>query len=252
MRGGPTPAWTFIIVPPTTIASTRRVGVRMRTVRRALMLACLVIAPVLVLSWSWLDTQATTTEMLADRVAAQERVMRLLTDSLNAYLSEAVAERVSRSPPANMIMPLAGRVTSWFSRARLHPILRIRREHRGIDVAAAAGTRIVAPAQTTVAYVGRRFGFGLTVELVHRGGVVTRYAHCRAILVKTGDQVAMGQGIATVGSTGLATGPHLHFEVLFKGTAVDPVQFLAGTRTSPPLLNGAQGTEKASPANDEE
>ena len=232
MRRGLTPAWTLIIVPPTPKASTKRIGVRMRTVRIVATLTLVLLAPVLGMSWAWMDTQASTAVMMADRLAAQEQTLSALTDSLNTYRHEALAERAATSPPAGMIMPLAGRITSWFSRSRLHPILRVWRPHRGIDVAAAAGTRIVAPATATVASVGRRFGFGLVVELVHSGGVVTSYAHCRTALVKRGDRVVMGQAIATVGSTGLATSPHLHFEVLVKGRAVDPVQFLAGTRTS--------------------
>jgi murein DD-endopeptidase MepM/ murein hydrolase activator NlpD len=232
MRGGLTPAWTLIIVPPTARASTKRVGVRMRTVRRVATMVMVLLVPTLVMSWTWVDRQARTAVTMADRIAAQENTLALLTDSLNAYRSQALAERASKSPPAAMIMPLAGRITSLFSRARRHPVLRILRPHRGIDVAAAAGTRIVAPATATVAFVGRRFGFGLVVELVHSGGVVTRYAHCRSALVQRGDRVTMGQTIATVGSSGLATGPHLHFEVLVKGTAVDPMRFLAGGRPS--------------------
>jgi murein DD-endopeptidase MepM/ murein hydrolase activator NlpD len=132
-----------------------------------------------------------------------------------------------------MIMPVVGTITSRFSRSRFHPILQIFRAHRGVDLSAPAGTRIVAPAAGTVSAVGRRFGFGLTVEVVHSGGVVTRYAHCRSSLVRRGDQVTMGQPIATVGASGLATAPHLHFEVLVRGTAVDPIKFLATTRTPP-------------------
>jgi murein DD-endopeptidase MepM/ murein hydrolase activator NlpD len=230
MRGALTPAWPLIIVPPTPKASTKRVGVKMRTVRRRAATVIMVITPALALTWSWMETQAATAAMLADRLAVQERLVAVLTDSLDGYRRDALAERAAVSPPTGMIMPLAGRITSWFSRSRLHPILRIYRAHRGIDVSAAAGTRIVAPATATVSSVGRKFGFGLTVELVHSGGVRTRYAHCRSALVKPGDKVAMGQAIATVGSTGLATAPHLHFEVLVKGKAVDPMKFLADTR----------------------
>jgi murein DD-endopeptidase MepM/ murein hydrolase activator NlpD len=232
MRGGLTPAWTLIIVPPTAKASTKRVGVRLRTLRRVALLTIAIVGSALAISWTWVNRQASTATMMADRIAAQEQTLALLTDSLNVYRTQVLAERAAKSPPAAMIMPAAGRITSWFSHSRLHPILRVFRAHRGIDVAAAAGSRIVAPAAATVAFVGRKFGFGLVVELAHSGGVVTRYAHCRTALVQRGDRVAMGQTIATVGSSGLATGPHLHFEVLVKGTAVDPMNFLRGTRAS--------------------
>jgi murein DD-endopeptidase MepM/ murein hydrolase activator NlpD len=229
MSGGVTPAWTLIIVPPTPKASTKRVGLKMRTVR---MFAMLIVA-VLSVSWSWVQDQTETATMMADRLAEQERSMIALHDSLNSYRTASLAERARLSPPPDKIMPVMGTVTSPFSRSRFHPILQIFRAHRGVDLSAPAGTRIVAPAAGTVASVGWRFGFGLTVELVHSGGVVTRYAHCHSALVRRGDQVTMGQAIATVGATGLATAPHLHFEVLVHGSAVDPIKFLASTRTPP-------------------
>ena len=196
------------------------------------MLTVAVVGSALTMSWAWVETQNSAAILMADRLAVQERTLAMLNDSLNVYRSQALAERAAKSPPAEMIMPLAGRITSLFSRSRKHPVLRIWRPHRGIDVAAASGTRIVAPATATVSFVGRKLGFGLVVELVHSGGVVTRYAHCRSALVQRGDKVTMGQTIATVGSTGLATAPHLHFEVLVKGTAVDPMTFLGRSRTS--------------------
>ncbi|MES2521605.1 MAG: M23 family metallopeptidase [Gemmatimonadota bacterium] len=240
MRGGLTPAWTVILVPPTPRASPRRVGVKMRTVRVLAMLAIAMLIPALALSWSWMDTQSTTTQEMAARLVAQEQLMATLNDSLDTYRRATEAVRATRLPPPNMIMPVGGRITSWFSRARKHPILRISRPHRGIDVAAPSGTRIVAPATGIVASVKRAFGFGLTVELVHSGNVVTRYAHLRSAVVKAGDRVTMGQPIATVGSSGLSTGPHLHFEVLVSGTAVDPVAFLAATRKVPVGAAGAK------------
>lgn len=232
MRGGLTPAWTVILVPPTLKASPKRVGVKMRTVRRLGVLLLVLLIPALAVSWSWMHTQMTTAIQLADRLKAQEQLLAVLNDSLDTYRSATLAARAAKLPPPDMMMPLGGRITSWFSRARVHPILRISRPHKGIDFAAASGTRIVAPATAVVASVTRKFGFGLTVELVHSGGVVTRYAHLRSAIVKPGDRVSMGQAIATVGSSGLSTGPHLHFEVLVKGTAVDPVSFLASTRTT--------------------
>jgi len=251
MRGAPTPAWTLIIVPPTPKASTRRVGIRMRTIRMLGMLLIGLLIPVLAASWSWYVAQSQTAVMMADRLAAQEQMMAELGDSLNNYRHEALAKQAARRPPPDMMMPLSARITSQFTNRRLHPILRIYRPHRGIDISAAAGTRIVAPAEATVATVRRMFGFGLVVELVHSGGVVTRYAHCRAALVKPGDRVQAGQAIATVGSSGLATSPHLHFEVLVKGKAVDPVAFLAQTRTDVAKENRQQ-QESASvvPASD--
>lgn len=232
-RSAPTPAWTLILVPPTPRGSTKRIGVRMRTLRVLATAMLVLLAPSLVLTWSWVSAKESTALQLADRLKAQERLMVVLSDSLDEYRRAAIARGAAVDTMAAMMMPLPGRVTSWFSRSRLHPILRVRRPHKGIDVAAASGTRIVAPATAVVASVRRQFGFGLTVELVHAGGVVTRYAHLRSALVKAGDAVTTGQAIATVGSSGLATAPHLHFEVLVKGKAVDPMPFLVATRTGP-------------------
>jgi len=242
MRHAPTPAWTLIIVPPTPRASTRRVGIRMRTVRMFVMMLVGMFIPVLGWTWSWYESQAETAVLMAEQLAAHEEMVAVLSDSLNTYRSETYAKRAARLPPANMIMPVNSRITSQFSNRRLHPILRIYRPHRGIDLSAAAGTRIVAPGTGTVATVRRMFGFGLVVEVVHSGGVVTRYAHCRSVLVKAGDRVQAGQAIATVGSSGLATSPHLHFEVLVRGRAVDPVRFLAQTRSIPDSIRGVQSS----------
>ena len=129
------------------------------------------------------------------------------------------------APDAGVVLPVLGRITSRFARSRFHPILRIFRPHYGVDVAAAAGTPIVVPAGGRVKSVGRHLGSGLVVEIDHGNGVVTRYLHCRSALVRPGETVAEGSIIATVGSSGLATGPHLHFEVLVHDEPVDPLRY---------------------------
>src|SRR5215216_5717139 len=230
MSSNVTPAWTLILVPPKLTASTKRVGVKMRTIR----MLCMLLVGIASASWMYLDEQSTTAALMADRIVEQERAFVALHDTVESLRSVSLAERARRSPPPDMIMPVVGQVTSRFSRARFHPILQIFRAHRGVDLSAPSGTRIVAPAAGTVTSVGRHFGFGLMIEVMHSGGVVTRYVHCRSILAKRGDLVAPGQVIATVGSSGLATAPHLHFEVLVKGTQVDPIKFIASTRTPTP------------------
>ena len=95
----------------------------------------------------------------------------------------------------------------------------------GPDVAARRGTQITAPAPGRVSFVGRKFGFGLVVEIEHGSGVVTRYAHCGTALVSVGARVQRGVPIATVGTSGLSTGPHLHYEVLVNGRQVDPLRY---------------------------
>jgi murein DD-endopeptidase MepM/ murein hydrolase activator NlpD len=132
---------------------------------------------------------------------------------------------VALSPRSTENLPVVGRLASGFSRSRRHPVLRIRRPHLGVDVAAPRGTPVTAPAPGKVTFVGRKFGFGLVVEMDHGSGVRTRYAHLTASMVKAGDEVAKDTFIATVGSTGITTGPHLHYEILVKGRQVDPLRF---------------------------
>jgi murein DD-endopeptidase MepM/ murein hydrolase activator NlpD len=122
-------------------------------------------------------------------------------------------------------LPVIGAIASRFSRARRHPLLKVVRPHLGVDVAARRGTQITAPAAGRVSFVGRKFGFGLVVEIDHGNGVVTRYAHCGSSLVSPGSRVERGVPIATVGTSGLATGPHLHYEVLVRGRQVDPLRY---------------------------
>jgi hypothetical protein len=99
--------------------------------------------------------------------------------------------------------------------------------HPGIDFAAPAGTPIIAVAAGVVAFSGARGGYGNMVEINHPGRVVTRYGHARALLVAPGQEVAQGQRIAMVGSTGTSTGPHVHFEVRQDGQPVNPGGMLA-------------------------
>jgi murein DD-endopeptidase MepM/ murein hydrolase activator NlpD len=158
--------------------------------------------------------------------APARRTSRLLAPGLRAAprRSDRAADA---APSAGGIegLPVIGRLASRFSRGRRHPLLKVVRPHLGVDVAAQRGTQITAPAAGRVSFVGRRFGFGLVVEIDHGKGVVTRYAHCGSALVAAGAQVQRGVPIATVGSTGLATGPHLHYEVLVRGRQVDPLRY---------------------------
>jgi murein DD-endopeptidase MepM/ murein hydrolase activator NlpD len=165
----------------------------------------------------------------ADRLAESQRTVVGLIDSVQ--ILQAMAARAAKLPPRDMLMPVAqARITSSYKSSRLHPILDIFRAHKGVDLAAERGSAIVAPAAGRVKSVGWRMGYGITVELAHSGDVETLFAHCEKALVKVGDRVTAGQTIARVGSTGLATGPHVHFEVHRFGKQVDPIRFLAETR----------------------
>lgn len=116
------------------------------------------------------------------------------------------------------------RISSQFSRVRRHPVLGIMRRHEGTDYAAAPGTPVRAAGDGTVRRVGWSGGYGRLVEIRHRNGVTTRYGHLRGFApgVRVGSRVAQGEVIGYVGSTGLANGPHLHYEFRVNGVARDP------------------------------
>ena len=116
------------------------------------------------------------------------------------------------------------RISSRFSRARFHPILRTYRIHAGTDYAASAGTPVMAAGDGTIAQAGWSGGYGLLVEIRHRSGVTTRYAHLRALGrgISAGTRVSQGETIGYVGSTGLATAAHLHYEFRVNGAPQDP------------------------------
>lgn len=216
----------MILVPPRPGAPTRRVTISTRSVAGVGTVTLALIAA----AATWTGETSNLAASAADRLAESQRTVIELLDSVRVLGVLAERVRLGRLPPRDMIMPVSGEISSRFATSRLHPILSIFRAHRGVDLAAPLGRRIVAPAAGRVRYVGWRFGYGLTVELEHTGAVVTRYSHCSASLVRVGDHVNAGTPIATVGSSGLSTGPHVHFEVLRHGTSVDPIKFLAASR----------------------
>lgn len=138
---------------------------------------------------------------------------------------DTLAEKRDRLESTPSILPTKGYVTSVFSRSRMHPILDVARPHEGIDITAPTGTPIMAAAKGSVRFVGTDGGYGLSIEVDHGYGVVTRYAHTSKALVKRGQQVQRGDTIGLVGQTGLAIGPHLHYEVLVNGKATNPRQW---------------------------
>ncbi len=115
--------------------------------------------------------------------------------------------------------PVAGRVTSPFASER-------RRGHEGIDIGGRMGQKVRAAAAGRVLRIGTRPGYGKVVEIDHGGGITTRYAHLRRILVEADDRVETGDTIGEVGRSGNARGAHLHFEVRRGGRPVDPVPLL--------------------------
>ncbi len=140
--------------------------------------------------------------------------------------ADSLATRGERLKAMPSIMPTQGWLTSAFSSMREHPILHIARPHEGIDVAAPLGSPIEAPAAGRVASAGWEAGYGNVVTIDHGYGIMTRFAHASKLLVRPGQRVARGQKIALVGNSGLATGPHLHYEVHVNGRPVDPLHYV--------------------------
>jgi murein DD-endopeptidase MepM/ murein hydrolase activator NlpD len=120
-----------------------------------------------------------------------------------------------------MAMPAAGRFSSGFGMRR-HPILGYNRMHKGIDIAAPWGAPVYAATDGVVQFAGRSSGYGNFIKLNHGGAFGTGYGHLSRILVRNGQSVRKGQQIGAVGSTGMSTGPHLHYELYKNGGAVNP------------------------------
>jgi murein DD-endopeptidase MepM/ murein hydrolase activator NlpD len=139
------------------------------------------------------------------------------------------------------------RITSAFARARRHPILNYTRAHNGVDYAAPHGAPVGAVASGVVTFAGWAGGGGRTVRIRHAGGFESEYLHLSSIAVSRGAKVAQGALIGRVGSTGLATGPHLHYGLRRDGAYVNPVrahQTLPPGEPVPPLLRAQFDAER--------
>ena len=124
---------------------------------------------------------------------------------------------------AHVLQPVFGRLTSKFG-MRLHPIAKEWRSHDGIDIAAPKGTDIQTVMDGKVIFAGVKGGYGKTVIMEHTDGRESIYAHCDQVFVNVGDSLHAGDKIAEVGSTGVSTGNHLHFEIREDGVSVDPLK----------------------------
>ncbi len=175
------------------------------------------------------DLAGTRQEKLTDlsQLSDQDRADAQEIDALQAA-SAALTERiraaqgpssVSAPSSAGLIWPVSGPVTSPFG-------WRWGRMHEGLDIGVSYGTPIHAAASGTVIYCGWESGYGNLTVIDHGGNLATAYGHQSSIAVHCGQQVAQGDVIGYVGSTGHSTGPHLHFEVRVNGAPVDPMGYL--------------------------
>jgi murein DD-endopeptidase MepM/ murein hydrolase activator NlpD len=181
--------------------------------------------------WSDRDSLAAAGALGAEVLAARLD-METLTRRANILVRsidearDSLTRHQARLAAMPSIMPTKGWLTSAFARERVHPILHLARPHEGIDVTAPMGAEIEAPAAGTVRKVEWVEGYGNMLTIDHGFGIVTRYAHCSKIFVAAGTRVKRGQVIALVGSTGLSTGPHLHYEVWVNNKPVNPLRYV--------------------------
>jgi len=152
-------------------------------------------------------------------------------DDLEKFIKNRQAVSQGQAPNAEdlssdgYIWPTAGGVGSGFG-PRFHPILRYNRPHTGLDIGGAQGAPIYSAKEGTVIFAGVRGGYGNTVVVDHGDGLSSLYAHQSKFEVRNGAEVATGEIIGRVGSTGMSTGPHLHFEMRLFGTPIDPMPFM--------------------------
>ncbi|MBV9527429.1 M23 family metallopeptidase [Sphingomonas sp.] len=155
-----------------------------------------------------------------DRVARADVELLKWTDG--KHMIWVNGDGVGGETQGALHLPVAGRVTSGFGE-RFHPILGYERFHAGVDLGAALGSPIAAAADGRVVSAGWRGGYGRAVEIVHASGLETLYGHMSRIAAAPGELVHQGEVIGYVGSSGLSTGPHVHFEVLRNGRPVNPM-----------------------------
>ncbi|MBC7288510.1 MAG: peptidoglycan DD-metalloendopeptidase family protein [Armatimonadetes bacterium] len=175
-------------------------------------------------------TRQVLQSIMADRqrleaeLAALEAESKRIEQMLAALQRSRHGLRYAGRWSGRLLRPVPGPVCSGFG-MRYHPILHYYRMHTGVDISAGYGTPIRAAADGMVVFSGWRGGYGQCVIIDHGSGIATLYAHMSRISVGSGQVVRAGQIIGRVGSTGLSTGPHLHFEVRRYGTPIDPLAF---------------------------
>lgn len=157
--------------------------------------------------------------------AAEAQLVRDSEQIANLIRQRLAAQSGAVRGTGRFVFPANARISSGFGN-RVHPILGYSRFHGGVDFAGPQGTAIYAADSGQVIFAGWYGGYGQAVIIDHGGGLTTLYAHASRLFVREGQAVQQGQSIAAIGSTGLSTGPHLHFEVRQNGNPVNPMGYL--------------------------
>jgi murein DD-endopeptidase MepM/ murein hydrolase activator NlpD len=189
------------------------------------------LAPAASTGWLTMDDL----QLLLDRLTVQ---IKSHADYLRV-LDSRVFNYAAKKQLLPTMLPIRNAPISSPFGMRSDPFTGLRAMHEGVDLAAVVGTPVMAAGGGIVIFAGHQRDFGNLVEIDHGNGVVTRYAHCSRLEVKEGEVVRRGQIIAAVGETGHATGPHLHFEVRYKGVAQRPIRFLRADQRKLRMLAGS-------------
>ena len=167
----------------------------------------------------------------SQKLLVLSRQLESRNDMLGVLESQLFEEAVKKRLLPTM-MPVAAPYNSSSFGRRIDPFTGELAMHEGIDFLAEPGSPVAAAAAGVVVFAGFHPQYGYVVDVDHGNDLVTRYAHCSKLYVKEGDVVQRGRKLAEVGSTGRSTGPHLHFEVRFRGAAQNPTRFLTATNAS--------------------
>lgn len=167
-------------------------------------------------------------QLAADHKAleAQEDSLKAEADKITKILAGMKTSEKYVGGTMSWPVPSSSKITSPFGN-RIHPILKTKKMHTGIDISVPSNNSVIAAQGGTVIHSGWLGGYGKTLIVDHGGGIATLYAHNNTLLVSVGAKVTRGQGIAKSGSTGLSTGPHVHFEVRVNGQYVDPMKYVS-------------------------
>lgn len=183
--------------------------------------------------WSELRDQAMEQRQLLQEIEAERRRLEReleekerASEQVRRFLEHLATtpegrQRALQPFSGHLALPVNGPITSGFG-PRFHPLLKRFKLHTGVDIAAPIGTPVYAAAEGVVVHAGWLGAYGNAVIIDHGGGVSTLYGHLSSINVSPGQTVAQGELIGGIGSTGLSTGPHLHFEKRFRGTPINP------------------------------
>jgi len=161
-------------------------------------------------------------EELSAQLNDRSQQLEVLEDMLMTRNLESEVVPAGRPITKGWLSSYFGPRTDPFNGRRVH--------HSGVDFAGKLGSDVVSVAAGVVTFAGRRSGYGNLVEVNHGKGYVTRYGHNSKILVKAGETVKKGQVLSKMGTTGRSTGPHVHFEVLYNGRAVNPKKYIQASR----------------------